>query len=201
MRCNTFSISGNGKVCEDYILYETLSNEYSIAIMADGMGGLSHGNVAATIVSKTIFDFISTNFSINEPYELLRKAFDIANESILQKEYELKCKMGAAVCVALVGEGLFYYAWQGNVRLYKKENENIKLLTTDHVIDFDEISLLTRCINGKGYKEPIPIKVELLKKGDTIYLCSDGYYKNTTTIGSHYLEIIGDDASMIEIKI
>ena len=38
MRCNTFSISGNGKVCEDYILYETLSNEYSIAIMADGMG-------------------------------------------------------------------------------------------------------------------------------------------------------------------
>lgn len=158
MRCNTFSISGNGKVCEDYILYETLSNEYSIAIMADGMGGLSHGNVAATIVSKTIFDFISTNFSINEPYELLRKAFDIANESILQKEY-------------------------------------------DHVIEFDEISLLTRCINGKGYKEPIPIKVELLKKGDTIYLCSDGYYKNTTTIGSHYLEIIGDDASMIEIKI
>ena len=37
---NTFSIAGNGKMNEDYILCQDLSEEWSLAILADGMGGL-----------------------------------------------------------------------------------------------------------------------------------------------------------------
>lgn len=201
MRFNTFSLPCSGKICEDYVLYRELPNGYYLAILADGMGGLSFGSEASKIVSNVIYDFVSTNFSIYEPNELIRKAFDIANERILQRNYELKCKMGSAICVVLVSQELLYYAWQGNVRLYKEENKNLTLLTVDHVIEFEKTSLLTSCINGKGYREPIPIKKELLKKGDTIYLCSDGYYKNAETIGTHILKDIDDDASVLEIKI
>ena len=182
-------------------MYGELYNGYYLAILADGMGGLSLGNQASKIVSNVIYDFVSTNFSIYEPNELIRKAFEIANEHILQKNYELKCKMGSAICVVLVSEELLYYAWQGNVRLYKEDSENLTLLTVDHVIEFENTSLLTSCINGRGYRKPIPIKTESVKKGDSIYLCSDGYYKNAETIGTHSLNDIDDDASVLEIRI
>ena len=120
---NTFSIAGNGKTNEDYILCQDLFEGYSLAILADGMGGLSYGNQAAQIVSHAIADFIASNLNKYEPKELLCKAFDMADELIRQKCYELRCKMGAAVCVALIGKDSVHYAWQGNVRLYKKEND------------------------------------------------------------------------------
>ncbi|MBR2493130.1 MAG: protein phosphatase 2C domain-containing protein [Paludibacteraceae bacterium] len=201
MRFNTFSLQCNDKICEDYILYGELPNGYYLAILADGMGGLSFGSEASKIVSNVIYDFVSTNFSIYEPNELIRKAFDIANERILQRNYELKCKMGSAICVVLVSQELLYYAWQGNVRLYKEENKNLTLLTVDHVIEFNKTSLLTRCINGKGYRNPILVNTESVKKGDILYLCSDGYYKNAETIGTHKVNRIDDDASILEIEI
>ena len=33
----------------------------------------------------------------------------------------------------MIGPDSVYYAWQGNVRLYKKDNDNLQLLTTDHL--------------------------------------------------------------------
>lgn len=54
MKINTFSLAGSGKTNEDYILCRDLSEEYSLAILADGMGGLSYGNDASQIVSHTI---------------------------------------------------------------------------------------------------------------------------------------------------
>ena len=196
---NTFSIAGNGKTNEDYILCQDLFEEYSLAILADGMGGLSYGNIAAQIVSHAIADFIASNLHKYEPKELLRKAFDIADELIRQKCYELKCKMGTAVCVALIGKDSIHYAWQGNVRLYRKDNDELQLLTTDHIVVGGSTTLLTRCINGKGFRKPVQVEDVSINEGDTIYLCTDGYYQNTCTLQNQLLINSGDDASMIEI--
>ena len=152
-----------------------------------------------SIVSRAIADFIASNFHKYEPKELLRKAFDMADESIRQKCYELRCKMGAAVCVALIGKDSIHYAWQGNVRLYRKDNDELQLLTTDHIVVGGSTTLLTRCINGKGFREPVPVEDVSINEGDTIYLCTDGYYQNTCTLQNQLLINSGDDASMIEI--
>ena len=101
--------------------------------LADGMGGLSYGYQAAQIVSHSIADYIASYLHKYDLQELLRKAFDMADKSIRQKCYELRCKMGAAVCVALIGNDSVHYAWQGNVRLYKRDNDMLQLLTTDHI--------------------------------------------------------------------
>lgn len=196
---NTFSIAGNGKTNEDYILCQDLSEEWSLAILADGMGGLSCGNEAAKIVSYGIADFIAQNLQVYEPQEILRKAFDMADELIRQKCYELRCKMGAAVCVALIGKESVHYAWQGNVRLYRKDNDELLILTTDHIAVGGNTTLLTRCINGKGFREPIPVESVSINEGDTIYLCTDGYYQNTCNLQNQIPADLGDDASMIEI--
>ena len=199
MKINTFSLAGSGKTNEDYILCRDLSEEYSLAILADGMGGLSYGNDASQIVSHTIADFVSSNLHKYEPQELLHKAFDMADKSICQKCYELKCKMGAAICVALIGKDSIHYAWQGNVRLYKKDNGYYQLLTSDHIVNCGGTTLLTRCINGKGFRESIPVESVSIHKGNTFYLCSDGYYQSTNNMKSQLPANLSDDASIIEI--
>ena len=126
--------------------------------------------------------------------ELLRKLTDSFNK--INKEFYV---IGAAVCVALIGKDTVHYAWQGNVRLHKIDNGNYQLLTTDHIVNCGCTTLLTRCINGKGFREPIPVESVSTDRGNIIYLCSDGYYQSTNNMQSQLPANLSDDASMIEI--
>ena len=146
----TYSIPRIGKINEDYILCHKLSDNRLIAILADGMGGLSHGTEAAKIVSESILATILNKIQECLPEDVLRMAFDAADIAISKKCRELRCKMGAAVTVALITDDLLYYAWQGNVRLYKVCNGETILLTKDHVVTEADGVFLTRCVNGKG---------------------------------------------------
>lgn len=101
----------------------------------------------------TVLDKIQHDF----PVDVLRMAFNAADSAINGKCRDLKCKMGAAVTAALVIEDSLYYAWQGNVRLYKVHGNEAMLLTTDHVVVDAEGTFLTRCVNGKGFRENIPV--------------------------------------------
>ncbi len=49
------SIAGVGGVNQDKILFEQLSQDSYIAILADGMGGLQHGDLAADLVVRNIY--------------------------------------------------------------------------------------------------------------------------------------------------
>ena len=197
----TISSSGKDKVNEDYILCHRLSDNSLVAILADGMGGLSYGAEAARIASESI---LATS---NAERNMLRSAFDVANAAIQKKCRDLKCKMGAALTVALIINNSLYYAWQGNVRLYKAANGELVLLTTDHIASRMESTFLTRCINGKGYRESIPIICEELDWSDRILICSDGCYQymDLTELAKHEIilpaEKMSDDCSLIEIYV
>lgn len=205
---NTISYSGRDKANEDYILCHKLSANSLIAILADGMGGLSHGAEAARIVSESILTTITVIDKIQKcsPEDMLRLAFDVADAAIQKKCRDLKCKMGAALTVALIIDSSLYYAWQGNVRLYKVGNGKLLLLTTDHIASGTEGIFLTRCINGKGYRESIPVMHEELDEVDRILICSDGCYQymNLTELTRHNIipsaENMSDDCSLIEIN-
>ena len=58
---NTFSHSGKDKANEDYALCHRLSDNSLVAVLADGMGGLSYGAEAAKIVSESIMAAIRDN--------------------------------------------------------------------------------------------------------------------------------------------
>lgn len=203
----SFSYPGTDKFNEDYIICHKLSGNSLAAILADGMGGLSHGAEAAKIVSESILYSICNNIQKCLPEDVLRLAFDAADSAIYQKCRELKCKMGAAATVALIIDDSLYYAWQGNVRLYKAYKGEISLLTTDHIADGAGGTFLTRCVNGKGYREEVPVKQEKLGQVDRLYICSDGYYQYMDLKGLTGHEIIpsaenmADDCSLIEIDL
>ncbi|WP_462341771.1 PP2C family protein-serine/threonine phosphatase [Phocaeicola plebeius] len=204
---NTFSHSGKDKANEDYALCHRLSDNSLVAVLADGMGGLSYGAEAAKIVSESIMAAIRDNVQECSPEEILRMAFDAADVAIYRKCRELKCRMGAAVTVALVMDASLYYAWQGNVRLYKVSDGELSLLTTDHIVADAEGTYLTRCVNGKGFRENIPVMHEELEQVDRIIICSDGCYRHTdlNAMINHggafeFDGIFEDDASLIEMK-
>lgn len=203
----TISHSGKDKINEDYILCHKLSDNSLIAILADGMGGFSYGAEAAKIVSESIMTTILNHVHDSSPEDVLRMAFDAADTAISKKCRELKCRMGAAVTVALIIDDFLYFAWQGNVRLYKVCNGEPILLSKDHIVADAEGPFLTRCVNGKGYRENVPIKQEQLGQTDRIYICSDGCYQNINLyeIVSQNIEFtsdeaLEDDASLIEVK-
>ena len=201
----TLSCSGKDKSTEDYILCHKLSHNSIIAILADGMGGLSFGAEAAKIVSESIMTTVLDKIQHYLPMDVLRMAFSAADSAIYRRCRDLKCKMGAAVTAALIIEDNLYYAWQGNVRLYKVHGNEVMLLTTDHVVADAEGTFLTRCVNGKGFRENIPVVYEELKNTDKIFICSDGYYRHTHltellgNVTVNFNEVASDDYSLIEI--
>lgn len=207
------SKSGIGKINEDYLIYRELSEECTLAILADGMGGLSNGYKAARIVSNTIADYIEKNIDAFKPDELLREAIYQANEIIKVKSYELKCRMGAAIAVVLIEKEIAYYTWLGNVRIYlNREYEELIQLTVDHVYipdpeDENSDTYLTRCIKGKNLREDPPTGKITLKPCYHIILCTDGLYQYSSQEDIlfngvdwvEYMDELPDDFSAIEL--
>lgn len=207
------SKNGIGKINEDYLIYRELSEECTLAILADGMGGLSNGYQAARIVSNTMTDYIEKNIETLNPDELLRGAVHKANEIIKLKSYELKCRMGAAIAVVLIKGENAYYTWLGNVRIYlNREYEELIQLTVDHVYipeveDENNDTYLTRCIKGKNLREEPPTGKITLTPCSHIILCTDGLYQYSSEDDIlfdgadrvEYLDELPDDFSAIEL--
>ncbi len=172
------SIAGVGGINQDKILFEQLSNDSYIAILADGMGGLQHGDLAAGLVVQNIYNKVKNESPLDDIPHVLKDAFVQADQTIAEQSQLLHCKMGAAVTVVIVKGNTLYYAWQGNVRLYSQEDDNMVQLTEDHTKSSDCNTLLTRCVNGKGYRYPIPVHSKELVGISSLMLCTDGFYQS-----------------------
>ena len=118
--------------------------------------------------------------------------------------------MGAAIAILLIIKDKAYYSWLGNVRIYLKENADIKQLTIDHSINTENKNLfLTRCVNGKEFREELPCSTVNITTATHLLLCSDGFYQNLTTediclYGADAVRLItdsGDDFSVIEVSL
>ena len=81
----TISCPGKDKSNEDYILCHKLSHNSIIAVLADGMGGLSFGAEAAKIVSESIMTTVLDKIQHHLPADVLRMAFNAADSAIYGK--------------------------------------------------------------------------------------------------------------------
>jgi serine/threonine protein phosphatase PrpC len=209
MDIRSSSHSGIGKINEDYLACRHLPKGHTVAVLADGMGGLSHGNVAARIVVDTIIQTIEEHITTISPEELLPYSLTKANEAVRIKSTELHCKMGAAVAILMAADDKTYFSWLGNVRIYLAHKSELRQLTSDHILPADTKKLfLTRCVNGKDFRNNPPIRsIELIPPA-RIILCTDGFYQNLTPenmieLGADAARLIthaSDDFSVIEMN-
>ena len=111
---------------QDFILCKQLQDGSCIAILADGMGGLQYGEIAAATVAQSIYKILAEHNSV-DIRELLAKAFEQADIAVADKCKTLCCKMGAAVTVLYIKDDTAYYEWKRFPQPYiHSRNENIR---------------------------------------------------------------------------
>jgi serine/threonine protein phosphatase PrpC len=162
-----------------------------IAIVADGMGGHSAGEVAsriATEVIKTVY--YETD---QDATESLRSALNAANHEIHEASLGDKALEGmGTTCAALVVQnGSAHCAYVGDTRLYLIRGGEIYVMTEDHsaVMEMVNMGIITleqarhhedknviiRALGSQPevevsvWSEPFPVR-----EGDKFLLCSDG---------------------------
>lgn len=209
MKVDFFSVEGKHHDNEDRIAVRNMGEFGVAAVLADGMGGLSLGDMAAEVVTKMMVDHISCNYKGFDERNILHKALAHADKELRGVSMKWKSNMGAAVAAVIVHDHCVYGTWQGNVRVYVRHRGKTDLITEDHIADIGYgRSALTRCIKGAGLREDIPFIYLKLDEGDMVFLCTDGFYNvmegSLTEMPVEKIEkTIGvpeDDASLIRIS-
>lgn len=145
----------------------------------DGMGGESHGEMAAYIAAKS-FDELIAGKSICSPHSFLAESCLEMNSKICdyQNMYNIK-RMGTTAAILMYGHDGVYICNVGDSRIYKYRAGSLVQLSHDHVhsvVYEGKKAPLTQCLGipeSEFIIEPYVNKVKHRNK-DRYLLCSDG---------------------------
>lgn len=177
---------------QDFVSWLSLSDSASIYVLADGMGGYSHGDIAAKVVSESIIEYVGQNVEKLNPTELLKDAISYANDCLMLKKLALSVKqMGSVIAILLIVENEAFITWLGDSRIYLYRNSMEVYRSKDHsvinelykietlrVIDLEKYSnIVTKSVMGTDKIDDVEIFKIKIEKGDVFVLCSDGVHK------------------------
>ena len=185
---------------EDYF---EIDPEHRLYIVADGMGGHSHGEVAAQLAVNSIRDFIHKTadrdttwpFGMDNRLErhtnLLKMSIRIAHDSVLRaisKDGSLY-GMGTTVVGLLLSGNVAAVAHVGDSRAYRLRNGRLDQLTQDHTWVNEQVvagflskeqarshplkNVVTRALGGES-DVLVDVREIEVRPGDVFLLCSDG---------------------------
>ena len=187
---------GGRKYNQDRAAY-AYSDKSLLLVLADGMGGHLHGELAAEIAIETYmhaFERAARPF-VQEPEKFLTETMQSAHNAIVQyaQEHNLGGNPGTTCVAALLQGDQVCWAHAGDSRLYLLRGGTTAAMTHDHsvvqqwadwgIISNEEMKThpdrnkITNCLGGVGdlfYAEPgsaLP-----LQPGDVLLLCSDGLW-------------------------
>ena len=155
-----------------------------LAILADGMGGYSAGEVASCKAVEVVCDQL-------EQGETMRKAIEQANKDVytLAQQNEAYQGMGTTLIASHFGQNSVTVAHVGDSRLYRLRGDELKQLTIDQTLAQQMLEQDIEYHDGKhfsafehvlinalgvGVDMSITIIEEDLEAGDVYLLCSDG---------------------------
>lgn len=177
---------------EDFYLYST---EKRIIIVADGIGGYAHGEVASKLAAESCYALLESELDVelsgfSSPEEVLTAGIKFANKAILDAkvEHTRYKQMGTTLTCVYIDHDYLYYSYVGDSRVYyiDAEARTMHLLTSDHTLSQKLISqelapkmhrqannILTRVVGAKFSVNP-EFGRRPIKKGDFILACTDG---------------------------
>lgn len=176
--------------------------EAAVAVLCDGMGGLTQGEIASAVVVRAYEQWFLKEFpaalgSSGVPeVSRLRESWDTlandCNARILDYSKERRTTMGTTLTVLLLFQGSFYISHVGDCRVYHMTDTGNKmnLLTADQTYVAREVALghmtpeqakndarrnvLLQCIGTVRHVAPDFISGSY-HFGDSFLLCSDGF--------------------------
>jgi PPM family protein phosphatase len=189
------SRQGPRKSNQDRVAY-CYSRDSLCMVIADGMGGHLHGEVAAQIATQFIAEAFQREAQprIADPFRFLLDSITNAHHSIVDyANVRSLLETPRTTCVAcIVQDGLAHWAHVGDSRLYLIRSGRVEAQTKDHsrvqiLVDAGRVreeavaahpdrNKIFNCLGQMS-----PPKVDLsrrvaLRHGDVILLCSDGVW-------------------------
>jgi len=188
----SFGESITGKKRENNEDSFLILDKYNLFLVADGMGGHQAGEVASSIIKKTIEENYE-NLKDLEPKKRLEEIVKMCNDKVLERaQQKIYLKgMGSTLTCLLIEGGKYYVAHVGDSRAYLLRNDKLHQITEDHSLIQAQIKagylteeqgkqsrlkhILMKSIGGKS--EVVPdIKEGEIKEGDIFLLSTDGFH-------------------------
>lgn len=187
-----FSFSGKGqrKTNDDYSVNVQFDENTSLHIVADGMGGYAHGDIAARTATEAIVECFSSRCQEQNTEQVIQESLRIANEQILQKQETLQAKLGTTIAGVFIREDIAYAFWLGDVQIYQFRNGKLLFISESHSLvnemrknevllnkDIERYgNIVTQSLSGNELKNISITQLEF-HHSDIICICSDGLYK------------------------
>ena len=187
---------GGRKYNQDRVAY-AYSDKALLLVLADGMGGHQHGEIAAQIAIDVFMQAFAQAAlpRIQKPEAFLRESMRHAHQAIIQYAYaqQLDGNPGTTCVAALVQDGQACWAHAGDSRCYLLRGGKIAAVTHDHsavqqwadwgLIKPEEMKThpdrnkITNCLGGvEGMFHVESTPAAPLQQGDVVLLCSDGLW-------------------------
>jgi PPM family protein phosphatase len=191
---------------EDYF---EVDPQHRLYVVADGMGGHSHGEVAAKLAVDAIHGFIEQTADRDTTWpfpadtrlarhsNLLKMAVRLAHDKVLAaiRQDDSLHGMGTTVVGFLLDGSLATVAHVGDSRAYRLREGRLDQLTQDHTWVHEQVmagflsqeqarshplkNVVTRALGGEA-EVVVDIREVEVRAGDLYLLCSDGL---TTMLG------------------
>ncbi|MFH0934807.1 MAG: protein phosphatase 2C domain-containing protein [Pseudomonadota bacterium] len=187
---------GGRKYNQDRVGY-AYTNKVLLLVLADGMGGHLHGEVAAQIAVLTFMRAFGRlkEGPVKEPEVFLRETMRAGHDAIFEyaREQQLGGNPGTTCVVALVQDGHIWWAHAGDSRCYLLRDGKVAEVTHDHsvvqqwadwgIIGAEEMrthpdrNKITNCLGGVEDMFYVDVSgPDAVQSGDTLLLCSDGFW-------------------------
>ena len=167
-------------------------NDALLLVLADGMGGHLHGELAARLATETLVELFPKRNA--DPQTFLKESMKAAHRRIMELPQNEDHAFPGTTCVAaFVKDGKLYWGHAGDSRLYLFRKGEMIAKSVDHSIVqlwlqaglIDEATArvhprrnqITNCLGGVEDMFEIELgKPVELEPGDVVLLCSDGFW-------------------------
>ena len=178
---------------DNFLIYAPSGGESVLAVIADGIGGHSRGEVASGICCRMMLQAARSTDSSRWDAGFLRRTVEEINAYIFDLNFRSRnaSPMGCTLAAALFFRDRLIFAAAGDSRIYEYHRSGrgrpLRQLTTDHRPDWStvsgrkkdprHISLVSRSLGTVKHLDfdlrevPRPLRAKYL-------LCSDGLYKH-----------------------
>jgi len=170
--------------------------EAALMVVADGLGGHLHGEVAAEIAVELLGAAFLREAQprVEDPAAFLARALGAAHAAILREgeRLDLPETPRTVIVACLVQDGHACWTHVGDCRLYLIREGRIVTRTRDHTVvqqlldqgrireeaiaSHPERNRLLQCLGGHVDLNGEPAQRARLAKGDVLLLCSDGFW-------------------------
>jgi PPM family protein phosphatase len=207
------SLIGDREENQDRVLVAT-GDLATLLIAVDGMGGHADGARAAEVAAETVRDAFSRQAQpIFDPQGFLHLAIGRAHANLvmLGARLSLEARPRATCALCLVQDGAAFWAHVGDSRVYHlrggrvqertRDHSHVELLLQEGVITEAEVAdhpmrnFVECCLGGDAWLSGMSIsRQKRLKPGDTMLVCTDGFWSG---LADEHISTLGAEGEVL----